>query len=616
MSRSPLSPVGKRLRIMSDTEDSEDEDLTSEIYSYKKPFTDQALYIKTKGQNDDSATEKVHSEITSNKEGEQSNSDSSSDEEDVETDNPNEIDWPDGDQEDIDEDEDSSDDEDDDYIDDIVEIDDFEHEGGEAEAIEGDNSSSSSDSSVYPYDAWRQSDRLNMDVAEYANAGIEAFILADSDVDDDDDDDNYEYGIDDCTPDEYLKHDPTPETQYPRPNWTTLHELRRRKHGMLSRRDMRLFEKNTNDSLWMIQRLMITMHLNEHTGSVNCLDFNSTGSLLCSGSDDLSICIWDWQTKSLKKKINTSHTNNVFHSEFCNSDNSIITSSRDGSVRLLDIESGLSELLIMQSGEIGKLAFITPQTLVTCGTNACVNFIDLRAGKPEKLFIVRSPKNNRSCALHTVVSHPLDKHKIVVGGDSPYVFLYDLRRIACNPNEIGPKYCLDNNFENTTNFVTSTAFNSTGDKLLISYNDDDLYVCRTDNWNFIHRYKGHRNEKTIKGCAWFGDDFVLSGSDDGYVYGWDIESEHIVFFQKGNSKGAVNCLSVHPTLPILASSGLDHDVKVWEPSSPDWPQTMKNIKPIICMNTMRRNRDKLRGIQIGVEQDDFDIDTDESDPYL
>lgn len=407
--------------------------------------------------------------------------------------------------------------------------------------------------------------------------------------------------IDRCLPEEYLKHDPTPDTQYPKPDWITLKELNQRKHGLTSTRNtsrcsnVYWFERYVNNSLWMIQRLQKKATLEEHTGCVNCNDFSSTGQLVCSGSDDLSVCIWDWQLGKLKKKINTGHTNNIFHSQFCDSDEKIITSSRDGTVRLIDIETNLSELLVSQSGEIGRLAFITPQTLVTCGTNAYVNHIDLRDKTSFKLFIVRTPKENRTCALHTINTHPIDRHKVVVAGASPYVFLYDLRRVVQNLNnyEHKPTYCLDR-FENTENIVTSTAFNSTGDNLLISFNDDDLILCKTNTCEVVHTYTGHRNKRTIKGCAWFGDNYVLSGSDDGHIYGWDVESEHIVCFLKGDDKGAVNALNVHPTLPILASSGREHSVKIWEPTSNTWPQTLKGIKPQICKNNMRRKRAKER----------------------
>lgn len=412
--------------------------------------------------------------------------------------------------------------------------------------------------------------------------------------------------VNQCLPDEYLKHDPTPDAPYPKPDWITINELRNRKYGFASTRqttkrsNMYWFEKYASNSLWMIQRLQLEKKLQGHTGCVNCLDFNSSGNLICSGSDDLLLCIWDWQNRGSQPKatIPTGHTSNVFQSQFCNSDKSIITSARDGTVRIVDIETNVSELLLSSSGEIGRLAFITPQTLVTCGTNAAVNHIDLRTRETTKLLVVRNPKNNRTFPLHSINVHPLDKHKIAVAGSLQYVFLYDLRRIArnhYNDVENKPTHCLGN-FENSNHIVTSTAFNSTGDKLLVSYNDDDLYVCRTDTCQVVHKYQGHRNKKTIKGCAWFGDNFVLSGSDDGHIYGWDLQSEHIVCFLEGDN-GVVNCLCVHPDLPVLASSGLDHDVKLWEPVSSTWPQTLKGIKPQICKNTMRRKRAHERRIR-------------------
>lgn len=436
-------------------------------------------------------------------------------------------------------------------------------------------------------------------------------IIPDDDEDGEGRGQNIEYDSDDeddldtLDPGEYLKHDPTPETQYPKPDWITVNELRQRRCGFPSTKllartaNMYWFERYVNNSLWMIQRLELSRRLKGHTGCVNSLDFNKDGNLLCSGSDDLIISIWDWQQDKSRKRINTGHTNNVFHSQFDHSNDNIITASRDGTVRLINIETSISELLMTQSGEIGKLAFITPHTLVTCGTNASVNLIDLRIRDPskaQKLFLVRNPRNNRSCALHTITAHPMDKHKIVVAGESPYVFLYDLRR-ARDPNdkEHKPYHVLDT-FENSRNIVTSTAFNSNGDKLLISYSDDDLYVCITETCEVIHRYTGHRNKKTLKGCAWFGDNFVLSGSDDGHIYGWDVKSEHIVCFLEGDINGVVNTLCVHPRIPVLASSGLDHDVKIWQPTSSIWPQTLKGIKPQICKNTIRRERAKNRRI--------------------
>lgn len=431
----------------------------------------------------------------------------------------------------------------------------------------------------------------------------------DMDSDDDELDD-----INHCTPDQYLQYDPTPDTPYPKPDWITFKELKARKRGFAStkqptkRPNMYWFQRYAKSSLWMIQRLQVEKRLEGHSGCVNSLGFNSSAGLLCSGGDDLSICIWNWQhpTKQLKARLNSGHAQNVFQSQFCKSDTSIVTSSRDGTVRLLDLQTSESERIMSSSGEIGNLTFIDENTFITCGTNASVHQVDLRTNHHEKLFTVRNPKNNRACPLHSINAHPIDKNVVAVTGSSAYVLLYDLRRPPREmyDTEMRPKTCLGA-FDNPNYIVTSTAFNSTGDKLLVSYNYDDLYVFDMHSCLVVHKYQGHRNKKTIKGCAWFGDKYVLSGSDDGHIYGWDLESEHIVCFLQGDT-GIVNTLCVHPTLPILASSGLDHDVKIWEPLANTWPQTMRGIKPQICKNFLRRKlADERRFGRIDIDDSDY-----------
>ena len=44
-----------------------------------------------------------------------------------------------------------------------------------------------------------------------------------------------------------------------------------------------------------LQRLHLQHKLEGHEGCVNAVSFNSSGSLLMSGSDDLNLIIWDWE---------------------------------------------------------------------------------------------------------------------------------------------------------------------------------------------------------------------------------------------------------------------------------------------------------------------------------
>lgn len=50
---------------------------------------------------------------------------------------------------------------------------------------------------------------------------------------------------------------------------------------------------------------------------------------------------------------------------------------------------------------------------------------------------------------------------------------------------------------------------------------------------------------------------------------WDKNSEAIVQWLPGDVGGVVNCLEGHPHFPIIATSGLDKDVKIWSPMNPD-----------------------------------------------
>lgn len=61
----------------------------------------------------------------------------------------------------------------------------------------------------------------------------------------------------------------------------------------------------------------------------------------------------------------------------------------------------------------------------------------------------------------------------------------------------------------------------------------------------------------------------MSGSDCGNFFMWDKNSEAIVQWLPGDENGIVNCLEGHPHFPIIATSGLDHDVKIWSPMNPN-----------------------------------------------
>lgn len=68
----------------------------------------------------------------------------------------------------------------------------------------------------------------------------------------------------------------------------------------------------------------------------------------------------------------------------------------------------------------------------------------------------------------------------------------------------------------------------------------------------------------IKEANFWGNKFIMSGSDCGHIFIWDRATADLCMLLRGDDH-VVNCVQPHPTLPYLASSGIDYDVKIWAP---------------------------------------------------
>lgn len=121
---------------------------------------------------------------------------------------------------------------------------------------------------------------------------------------------------------------------------------------------------------------------------------------------------------------------------------------------------------------------------------------------------------------------------------------------------------IENSGPSTSGEIVGDGTNLSGDENLPEISDILM--------NLYHDYvkmkfTGHRNARTIiKEATFWGEDFIMSGSDCGHVFTWDRKTGKLVKLMEGDQH-VVNCLQPHPTLPYLATSGIDYDVKIWAP---------------------------------------------------
>lgn len=86
-------------------------------------------------------------------------------------------------------------------------------------------------------------------------------------------------------------------------------------------------------------------------------------------------------------------------------------------------------------------------------------------------------------------------------------------------------------------------------------------------FDYDKRFCGHCNLNTdIKEANFFGynGEFIVGGSDDGAFYIWDKKTTNIVKAIVGDQQ-ILNCLQPHPSICMLATSGIESTVKIWSP---------------------------------------------------
>ncbi|XP_062539593.1 DDB1- and CUL4-associated factor 6-like [Armigeres subalbatus] len=105
--------------------------------------------------------------------------------------------------------------------------------------------------------------------------------------------------------------------------------------------------------------------------------------------------------------------------------------------------------------------------------------------------------------------------------------------------------------------------NSAYEAELKALNDLEAKVLNYD--YVLRKFVGHRNARTmIKEATFWGNDYIMSGSDCGHVFTWERATGRLVMLMEADQH-VVNCVQPHPTMPILATSGIDYDIKVWLP---------------------------------------------------
>ncbi|CAH0406790.1 unnamed protein product [Chilo suppressalis] len=412
----------------------------------------------------------------------------------------------------------------------------------------------------------------------------------------------------------------------PKHNYFMLREIINREMGLTfpcskTSKSNLMFEQKFYGSLHVVYRMDKMFQLNQHKGCVNSINFHPEGHLLASGSDDQNVIIWDWAHNKALQTIKTGHRSNVFQSKFLHlnakSQLNIVTCARDGQIRLIQCPASggapvVRRKLAAHARAAHKLHVSPhePHLVTSAGEDGLCLQCDVRADQVTRLFHVK--ERGVTIPLYSVCGHPLDSWELVLAGRDKFVRVYDRRKstkpiaLYCPGAFQDHGGCQKKKLRQSMMHLTCAVYNHDGSEILGSYNDDDIYlfdakndVYDKDNTKIVsegykYRYSGHRNSATFKGVSFFGpkSEYIVSGSDCSYIYIWERKSEAIVQWMQGDVGGVVNCIETHPRFPVLATSGLDKDVKIWTARSDSDPD-FAGMERVVRENSASQFRSPL-----------------------
>lgn len=224
--------------------------------------------------------------------------------------------------------------------------------------------------------------------------------------------------------------------------------------------------------------------------------------------------------------------------------------------------------------------------------------------------------------LNAIAIDPRNPNLFSVAGLDEYARVYDIRKYKWDgSSEFGQPanyFCAPHLIGNEQVGITGLAF-SEQSELLVSYNNEYIYLFTRDMGlgpNPVpsspmsmggdaskvggdyqsaasssavgadkevspQAYKGHRNCETVKGVNFLGPrcEYVVSGSDCGRIFIWRKKGGELIRVMEAD-KQVVNCIESHPHTMVLASSGIDTDIKIWTPKALERATLPTNIEQV------------------------------------
>ncbi|KAI1313461.1 WD repeat-containing protein 83 [Mortierella claussenii] len=285
--------------------------------------------------------------------------------------------------------------------------------------------------------------------------------------------------------------------------------------------------------------------VSDATGSqINACQYNSTGEYILTGGVDRTIRLWNPATRFCIKTYEV-HGYEVLDLAVSVDNGKFASCGGDKTVFLWDVMSGMTlRRFAGHTQRVNAIDFNEEGTVLASGSyDATIRLWDCRSQLKAPIQIFEEPKDS-------VTSIEIKGSDLLAGCVDGTIRIYDIRMGSLITDQI---------FEP----ITSVSFSADGNCVLASSLDDTVRLMDRVNGGLLNAYKGHKNSKyKIRSCLSNSDAHVISGSEDGRIFIWDLMEGNVVHKIEAHSK-IVSAIAYHPTEDRMCSASVDGSVKTW-----------------------------------------------------
>ncbi|XP_027706744.1 WD repeat domain-containing protein 83 [Vombatus ursinus] len=282
-------------------------------------------------------------------------------------------------------------------------------------------------------------------------------------------------------------------------------------------------------------------------GAVRAVRFNVDGRYCLICGSDKSLCLWNPLRGTLLRTY-SGHGAEVLDAAGSFDNSRLCSGGSDRAVLFWDVASGqILRKFRGHAGKVNSVQFNEEATMIVSGSiDSSVRCWDCRSRRPDPVQTLDEAKDGIS-------SIKLSDHEILAGSVDGRSRRYDLRMGELYADYVGSP-------------ITCVCFSKDGQCTLISSLDSSLRLLDKDTGELLGEYTGHKNhEYKVDCCLSERDTHVVSASEDGNVYFWDLV-EGTLALTLPVSRGVVQSLAFHPTEPCLLTAS-EGNVQCWREES-------------------------------------------------